>query len=135
MKVRVNYPFFLAEANLSYNVRNDAWILDTAASNHFTNNRDLFINFVDIVNENMVWAVNGVEFPIEGKGDKPQQNNSGAELASPGLKYSYEVAENCDDKTVNNIPVSLPKIWKLRMRSQVGADISRFSCKTTGENA
>ncbi|GFS71708.1 copia protein [Trichonephila clavipes] len=61
--------FFLAEANLSCNVSNDAWMLDTATSNHFTNNRDLFINCVDIVNENMVLSVNGVEFPIEGKGD------------------------------------------------------------------
>ncbi|GFY41358.1 hypothetical protein TNIN_186131 [Trichonephila inaurata madagascariensis] len=52
MKVRVNYPF--AEANLSCNVSNDAWILDTTTSNHFTDNQDLFINFVDIVNENMV---------------------------------------------------------------------------------
>ncbi|GFW22180.1 retrovirus-related Pol polyprotein from transposon TNT 1-94 [Trichonephila clavipes] len=60
--------FFLAEANLSCNVSKDAWIVDTAASNHFTNNRDLFINFVN-VNENMVLAINGVEFPIEGKGD------------------------------------------------------------------
>ncbi|GFS81526.1 uncharacterized protein TNCV_3435831 [Trichonephila clavipes] len=43
---------------------------------------------------------------------KPQQSNSGAVLASPGLKFSdYEVVENCDDedKTVNNIPVSLPQ--------------------------
>ncbi|GFW03591.1 uncharacterized protein TNCV_3988101 [Trichonephila clavipes] len=43
---------------------------------------------------------------------KPQQSNSGAVLASPGLKfYDYEVVENGDDddKTVNNIPVSLPK--------------------------
>ncbi|GFQ93465.1 integrase catalytic domain-containing protein [Trichonephila clavata] len=61
--------FFLAEANLSCNVGKDAWIVDTAASNHFTNNKDLFINFVDSVNENMVLAVNNVEFPIEGKGD------------------------------------------------------------------
>ncbi|GFX09408.1 CCHC-type domain-containing protein [Trichonephila clavipes] len=61
--------FFLAEANLSCNVSKDAWIVDTAASNHFTNNRDLFINFVNVVNENMVLAINGVEFPIEGKGD------------------------------------------------------------------
>ncbi|GFS84307.1 CCHC-type domain-containing protein [Trichonephila clavipes] len=40
---------------------------------------------------------------------KPQQRNSGAVLASPGLKFSdYEVVQNCeDDKTVNNIPVSL----------------------------
>ncbi|GFR00853.1 retrovirus-related Pol polyprotein from transposon TNT 1-94 [Trichonephila clavata] len=68
-------PFFLAEANLSCNVGKDACIVDTAASNHFTNNKDLFINFVDVVNENMVLAVNGVEFPIEGKGD--------------GLYYAY----------------------------------------------
>ncbi|GFY30254.1 retrovirus-related Pol polyprotein from transposon TNT 1-94 [Trichonephila clavipes] len=61
--------FFLAEANLSCNVSKDAWIVDTAASNHFTNNRDLFINFVNVVNENMMLAINGVEFPIEGKGD------------------------------------------------------------------
>ncbi|GFX89230.1 copia protein [Trichonephila clavipes] len=61
--------FFLAEANLSCNVSKDAWIVDTAASNHFTNNRNLFINFVNVVNENMVLAINGVEFPIEGKGD------------------------------------------------------------------
>ncbi|GFX42221.1 copia protein [Trichonephila clavipes] len=41
---------------------------------------------------------------------KLQQNNSGAVLASPGFKFSdYEVVENCDDKTVNNIPVSLPQ--------------------------
>ncbi|GFY09841.1 retrovirus-related Pol polyprotein from transposon TNT 1-94 [Trichonephila clavipes] len=42
---------------------------------------------------------------------KPQQSNSGAVLASPGLKFSdYEVVEKCeDDKTVNNIPVSLPE--------------------------
>ncbi|GFX40394.1 retrovirus-related Pol polyprotein from transposon TNT 1-94 [Trichonephila clavipes] len=42
---------------------------------------------------------------------KPQQSNSGAVLAFPGLKFSdYKVVENCDDdKTVNNIPVSLPQ--------------------------
>ncbi|GFS71710.1 uncharacterized protein TNCV_2995071 [Trichonephila clavipes] len=41
---------------------------------------------------------------------KPQQSNSGAVLASPGFKFSdYEVVENCDDKTVNNIPVSFPQ--------------------------
>ncbi|GFQ63865.1 retrovirus-related Pol polyprotein from transposon TNT 1-94 [Trichonephila clavata] len=61
--------FFLAEANLSCNVSKDAWIVDTAASNHFTNNKDLFINFEDVVNKNMVLAVNSVEFPIKGKGD------------------------------------------------------------------
>ncbi|GFX30893.1 hypothetical protein TNCV_4146011 [Trichonephila clavipes] len=40
------------------------------------------------------------------------QSNSGVVLESPGLKFSdYEVVENCDDddKTVNNIPVSLPQ--------------------------
>ncbi|GFU04439.1 retrovirus-related Pol polyprotein from transposon TNT 1-94 [Trichonephila clavipes] len=83
--------FFLAESNLSCNASNDAWILDKAASNHFTNNLDLFINFVDIANENMVLAVNGVEFPIEGKGDRgikhertnsytPQQNGASERL-------------------------------------------------------
>ncbi|GFR28500.1 retrovirus-related Pol polyprotein from transposon TNT 1-94 [Trichonephila clavata] len=61
--------FFLAETNLSCNIGKKAWIVDTAASNHFTNNKDLFINFVDVVNEYMVLAVNNVEFPIEGKGD------------------------------------------------------------------
>ncbi|GFQ77274.1 retrovirus-related Pol polyprotein from transposon TNT 1-94 [Trichonephila clavata] len=61
--------FFLAESNLSCNIGKDAWIVDTAASNHFTNNKDLFIHFVDVVNENIVLAVNGVEFTIEGKGD------------------------------------------------------------------
>ncbi|GFY74472.1 hypothetical protein TNIN_7721 [Trichonephila inaurata madagascariensis] len=42
---------------------------------------------------------------------KSQQSNSGAVLASPGLKFSdYEVVEGSDvDKTVNNIPVSLPQ--------------------------
>ncbi|GFR07608.1 retrovirus-related Pol polyprotein from transposon TNT 1-94 [Trichonephila clavata] len=69
MKARVNCPFFLLRLILSCNVGKDAWIVDTAASNHFTNNKDLFINFVDVVNENMVLAVNNVEFPIEGKSD------------------------------------------------------------------
>ncbi|GFY59247.1 retrovirus-related Pol polyprotein from transposon TNT 1-94 [Trichonephila inaurata madagascariensis] len=79
--------FFLAEANLSCNASNDAWILDTAASNHFTNNRDLFINFVDIVNENMVMAVNGVEFPIEGKGDANLEQ--GLYYAYPNIEPKY----------------------------------------------
>ncbi|GFR03000.1 elongation factor 1-beta [Trichonephila clavata] len=54
----------------------DAWIVDAAASNHFTNNKD-FINFVDVVNENMVLVVNGVEFPINGneKGMKHRKTN------------------------------------------------------------
>ncbi|GFT70821.1 retrovirus-related Pol polyprotein from transposon TNT 1-94 [Trichonephila clavipes] len=40
-----------------------------------------------------------------------RQSNSGAVLVSPGLKFSdYKVVENGDDdKTVNNIPVSLPQ--------------------------
>ncbi|GFR31117.1 hypothetical protein TNCT_316521 [Trichonephila clavata] len=65
----------------------------------------------DVVNKNMVLDVNGVEFPIDGKGDKPQQSNSRAVLASPSLKFSdYEVFENGDDnETVNNIPVSFPQ--------------------------
>ncbi|GFS37583.1 hypothetical protein TNIN_312121 [Trichonephila inaurata madagascariensis] len=43
--------------------------------------------------------------------EKLQQSNSGAVLASPSLKFpDYEVVENGDDdKTVNNIPVSLPQ--------------------------
>ncbi|GFT02235.1 uncharacterized protein TNCV_84881 [Trichonephila clavipes] len=41
---------------------------------------------------------------------KPQKSNSGVVLASPDLRFSdYEVVENCDDKTVNNIPASLPQ--------------------------
>ncbi|GFR25368.1 hypothetical protein TNCT_463961 [Trichonephila clavata] len=109
-EVKSKLSFFLAEANLSCNIEKDAWIVDTDASNHFTNNKYLFINFVDVVNENMILAVNGVEFPIEGKGDKPQQRNNGAVLAPPGLKFSdYEVVENDDEETVTNIPVSLPQ--------------------------
>lgn len=61
--------FFVAEANVNCHADSNVWIFDTAATHHFCKNRDLFVNFKSIKNENMILAVNGIEFPIEGKGD------------------------------------------------------------------
>lgn len=61
--------FFVAEANISDHSDDNVWIFDTAASHHFCKNRELFTNFKSVKNESMVLAVNGVEFPIKGRGD------------------------------------------------------------------
>lgn len=62
-------PIFLAEANLSGKIDNNCWIFDTAASNHFCNDKNLFVYIEPVDNENMLLAVNDISFPIEGKGD------------------------------------------------------------------
>lgn len=62
-------PIFLAEANLSSKLYENCWIFDTAASNHFCNDKNLFINMKPIDNENMILAVDNISFPIESKGD------------------------------------------------------------------
>ena len=60
---------FLAEANVNYHEHDDVWIFDTAASHHFCKDREMFVNFKPVKNEKMVLAADGVEFPIEGRGD------------------------------------------------------------------
>ena len=66
-----NVSFFISEANLvNGSVNQNVWIFDTAASHHhFCNNLKLFSNFEYVNDEKMVLAANGIEFPIEGKGD------------------------------------------------------------------
>ncbi|GFY40580.1 retrovirus-related Pol polyprotein from transposon TNT 1-94 [Trichonephila inaurata madagascariensis] len=70
---------------------------------------------------------------------KPQQSNSGAVLAFPGLKFSdYEVVENCDyDRTVNNIPVSLPQNSDSETEDEKSSrtDSSMVPAKTTWKRA
>lgn len=61
--------FFLVEANVNYHVKSNTWLFDTAASHHFCKKRELFSNFRPVEDEHMVLAVNGVKFPIEGRGD------------------------------------------------------------------
>lgn len=61
--------FFLTEANIGETSSDgDEWVFDTAASHHFCNNRKLFTNFTPLRHEKMAVAVQGVSFPIEGKG-------------------------------------------------------------------
>ncbi|GFU89649.1 hypothetical protein TNCV_4042561 [Trichonephila clavipes] len=62
--------FFVAEANLSHERDDGAWIFDTAASSHFCKIKNLFSDYKNVEDENMILAVNGVELPIEGKGNK-----------------------------------------------------------------
>lgn len=45
-----------------------AWIFDTAASHHFCQDRELFVDFAPVTQEYTELAIDGVTFPIEGKG-------------------------------------------------------------------
>lgn len=52
-----------------------SWCMDSGATHHFCNNRELFYNFKEIKDVNMIMAVGGLESPIEGKGDISFQVN------------------------------------------------------------
>lgn len=59
---------YLVEANAS-NLKDETdWIFDTAASHHCCNNRDLFIDYQPLKDEQMAVAIKGVKFSILGKG-------------------------------------------------------------------
>jgi transposase InsO family protein len=61
---------FLLQANVSETEGDDlTWVFDTAATHHFCRNRDLFTDFIPLKEEEMAVAVQGVKFPIEGKGN------------------------------------------------------------------
>lgn len=58
---------------LSINVKGQvdkySWIIDTGATAHFCNNKDLFVNFRETENSVMTLAVGGIESAIEGIGE------------------------------------------------------------------
>lgn len=58
--------FFISQANLIDGVAD--WVFDTAASHHFCKDKSLFIDFTPLNDENMAVAVEGITFPIEGRG-------------------------------------------------------------------
>ncbi|GBN24616.1 hypothetical protein AVEN_249587-1 [Araneus ventricosus] len=58
----------IAESNLSQGYEKDSWILDTAATSHFCNNKNLLRNFRPVKNTIMSVAVGGVRCDIEGTG-------------------------------------------------------------------
>lgn len=47
---------------------NDCWVFDTAATAHFCNNRDLFLDLKPVTNIRMALAVGEKESPVEGSG-------------------------------------------------------------------
>lgn len=64
-----NSEGFIAQANFSDTVRDDSWVFDTAASHHFCKDKSYFRSFESLSGEQMNVAVDGVTFPVIGKGE------------------------------------------------------------------
>lgn len=67
-KTSINHVVELTNNVEDINSKN-AWILDTGASSHFSCNKDIFTTFEKVSNRKMSVAVDGLSFPIEGKGE------------------------------------------------------------------
>lgn len=69
LEFQVNKPSsHLAESNFNKTQCDDGWVFDTAASHHFCRNIELFDSYTPVRNEEMHVAVDGMTFPIHGKG-------------------------------------------------------------------
>ena len=66
-----NSHLFIAETSLNFKSYSSdcSWVFDTAATHHCCKDRSLFWNYEPLKNESMAVAVDGVSFPIEGKGN------------------------------------------------------------------
>ena len=66
----INPHSFIAETSLNLKSNNfdRSWAFDTAASHHCCKDKSLLWNYESLKNESMAVAMDGVSFPIEGKG-------------------------------------------------------------------
>lgn len=93
---------FLTQAYFSKTSENGSdWIFDTAASNHFCNDKTFFIEFVPVCDENLVVAIKDVSLPIEGKGTVKMDFGYGIVtfsnvLYSPKLRKNLIAGSKCD---------------------------------------
>lgn len=73
------------------------WVVDTAATTHFCNNRDLFTDFKKVEDKNMSLAIDGLERPIEGMGTVcffVKINGCKHDIKLKGVMYSPKLRRN-----------------------------------------
>jgi len=71
----------------------DAFVLDTGASHHFCKDRDSFVNFEPVSDENVSVAISNATFPVEGKGEVHLKFES-TEIVLKNCFYSPKLRRN-----------------------------------------
>lgn len=61
--------YVISQASLCYACDRNTQIFHSGVSHHFCRDRNLFVKFKSILNEEINVAVKGISFPIEGKGE------------------------------------------------------------------
>ena len=84
---------FITQSNFSELDSNNSWLFDTAASHHFCKDRKLFNNFKPVKNESLAVAVDGITFPILGKGQVKLKLNSKI-VTFDNVMYSPKLRRN-----------------------------------------
>jgi hypothetical protein len=88
---------FITETSMVQPLDSLAWVFDTAATNHFCNNKALFSKYTPVDNTTMSLAVGEVSCPIEGVGEINLSAKIGGQIQTFTLKdvmYSPKLRRN-----------------------------------------
>lgn len=118
VKLKKQKPFkhesnFLYECNNQVASDNEAWVFDTAATNHFCCNKKLFFEFKPVSNQNVMVAVNGETCEIEGVGK---------------VKMLFEIGGKQEIINLHNVLFSS----QLRRNLMAGPIIDEYGAKFVG---